>query len=716
MVAMVGLAALPTGRAAFNPPGLTLANSKYWGFHTFVPGEVLTITVYATAGDSITITIEDVSGTPTAQTSVIMGSSGVREVNWTLSTVWPDGTTYQVSAHDDTSATDAGPIGFSIRQYNSALYADHGAYLPGDQVTINWLVVYEKNYTVAPAGVGVIQVHNSTGASLLPTAQANFTAGQGTYPFAIGTAQAVPELATVEFWFNDTAGLRFVHSFATFRIGTLGVTITGISPFAYHPKDVVTATIQTRVTGVPGTPFEPNVPVVINVTDLATGNPAYGATGLTTDGTGVLTYSFVLADAPTTANYELSAIGTAHGVQTANAVAGFNVQPAASVLTVSVSLDKQQYRSGDTIHATAHVVTTETLPMTYSWFVTETATGRILANQFGGTSNTFDYVIPQDYQSGTGFLSITATVNDGNGTIRTAVATTTVAFGFLNLNLNKLQFDPGDVLTAAYSLSSNVMDSPVYLLEIVDSAGSTIQSGPTSGGSASFTIPTSPANSYTFTVIASQGGMSVQASATTNRASGYFLSLSLDRSNYVPGDTITISYTMTARGTSALPSQFEFSIVLFGAATQIETATSPTGTLTLVIPTNAPTGNLPLSVSEANTLTLQVIVVHVGAINPLVADIGGVPLFDILITLLFLVLLLAVILLWRRAGMGRGPRPAPAGKPATPPPPPPSGPTQQTAGPMSVACKHCGASIEITTSKRPIEVMCPSCGETQVVQ
>jgi hypothetical protein len=208
----------------------------------------------------------------------------------------------------------------------------------------------------------------------------------------------------------------------------------------------------------------------------------------------------------------------------------------------------------------------------------------------------------------------------------------------------------------------------------------------------------------------------VQASATTNRASGYFLSLSLDRSNYVPGDTITISYTMTARGTSALPSQFEFSIVLFGAATQIETATSPTGTLTLVIPTNAPTGNLPLSVSEANTLTLQVIVVHVGAINPLVADIGGVPLFDILITLLFLVLLLAVILLWRRAGMGRGPRPAPAGKPATPPPPPPSGPTQQTAGPMSVACKHCGASIEITTSKRPIEVMCPSCGETQVVQ
>jgi predicted RNA-binding Zn-ribbon protein involved in translation (DUF1610 family) len=35
---------------------------------------------------------------------------------------------------------------------------------------------------------------------------------------------------------------------------------------------------------------------------------------------------------------------------------------------------------------------------------------------------------------------------------------------------------------------------------------------------------------------------------------------------------------------------------------------------------------------------------------------------------------------------------------------------------MSVTCRHCGKAIEITTSKRPIEVMCPSCGETQVVQ
>ncbi len=717
MVATVGLVAFPTGRAAFTPPGLTVANSKYWGGHTFVPGEIMSITVYATATDSVTLTIQDISGTPTANTAIIMPASGIREVNWTIPTVWPDAATYRVTAQDTTDATNAGPVGFTIRQYNYALYTDRRAYLPGDTVTVSWVIVYEQNYTPAPPGVGAIQVHDSTGANLLSAAEANITASQSSYAFTIGTAQAVPETGTIEFWFNDTAALRAVHVFATFRIGTLGITVTGLSGAPYNPGDLVTATIQTRITGVPGGYLEPNVPVQINVTDLGTGNlvPAYGSTGLTTDGTGVLTYSFVLAAAPTTADYELSATGTSHGVQSATEVAGFSVAPA-SVLTVSVTLDKLQYRSGDTIHATATVVTTESLPLTYSWIVSESGTGLILATQFGGTAD-YAYTIPSDYQIALpAYLIIQVEVNDGNGTLVFGNAHTNVAYGYLSLNLNELEYNAGDAITATYSLSSNVMTSPTYLLQIVDSTGTTVQSGPTSGGSATYTIPTPAAQYYTFTVVASQGGMRLQAQVTADQASGYFLTLTLDRSNYVPGDTMTISYTVTGRGLSALPSQYEFSVSLYGTATQFVTTSSPTGTLSLVIPANSPTGNVLLQVFELNTGAAELLIVHVGPVNPLVADIGGVPLFDILITLLFVVLLLVVILLWRRTGMGRTPAGPETGKPSTPPPPPPSGPSQQVSGPMSVACKHCGASIEITTSKRPIEVMCPSCGETQVVQ
>jgi DNA-directed RNA polymerase subunit RPC12/RpoP len=89
---------------------------------------------------------------------------------------------------------------------------------------------------------------------------------------------------------------------------------------------------------------------------------------------------------------------------------------------------------------------------------------------------------------------------------------------------------------------------------------------------------------------------------------------------------------------------------------------------------------------------------------------------DWILTLLVIVLILVVFLLWRRTGVGPAPRLPGEGRPTTPPPPAAGPQPPQAAGPMSVTCRHCGKAIEITTSKRPIEVMCPSCGETQVVQ
>src|SRR5438093_1185161 len=53
---------------------------------------------------------------------------------------------------------------------------------------------------------------------------------------------------------------------------------------------------------------------------------------------------------------------------------------------------------------------------------------------------------------------------------------------------------------------------------------------------------------------------------------------------------------------------------------------------------------------------------------------------------------------------------------AAAPPPPPEGPVPSApTSPMSITCRRCGKPIDLSTSRRPIEVMCPSCGETQVV-
>src|SRR5207249_8040100 len=101
--------------------------------------------------------------------------------------------------------------------------------------------------------------------------------------------------------------------------------------------------------------------------------------------------------------------------------------------------------------------------------------------------------------------------------------------------------------------------------------------------------------------------------------------------------------------------------------------------------------------------------VHVGtASSGLSSEIGGVPIYAVVLGLLFLLLLVAVLGLWRRTGGGSlfGPRAAR--------PPPGAGPVQApAAAPTTMAYPRCGKPSEITTSNRPIAAMGPSAGQTQ---
>lgn len=717
MVATFGLALIPTAQANWTGAAVVLAPGKYTGTNIYVPGEQMEITLTATPGDVIDLLIED--STATYQATIgnqTIGTSGARVVPFTVPTTWPDGSGYQVRATDTTSAQLRIRF-FSIETYNVNVWTDRGAYLPGDSVTAYWAVTSVQNGSLAPSGIGVIEAYDLAGTSLLTVPQFNFTAAQGSFSFVIPSSEPTGSTGYVELWYNDTAGLRQYTRFTFFDINGLGIILT-LSAGTYAPGGVVTASIYTKVAPDPanpdlGDPAAPDIPVSVNVTDLGTGNivAGYSATGLVTDSNGYLSYVFQLDTTPTSGDYEIDATATAHGTMSATTSASFTVKAVAS-LSVQITLDKRQYASGDTIHATAQVFATGSPTVTYTWQVSDWDTGNVYAYAPGSTSS-YSYPIPTNYE---GTLMIWVEVNDGNGTTARTLVLTDVAFGYLALSLDKTEFNPGDSITATFSLQSNVITNPTYFWEVKDGSGVTASAGSTTGTSATFTTPNPASDQYTFVVTASQNGRTVQAQQTSYQVSGYFLSITVDRASYNPGDTITISYTMTVRGTSALPSIYRFAIGIVGMPFKSVATTSATGTLYYVIPAGAPQGNEILEVVELTTYTYTEIVVHVGPVNPLVMDVAGVPLFDILIFLLFVVLLLAVILLWRRTGMGRAPPSGEAGKPTTPPPPPPSGPSQQAGGPMSVACKHCGANIEITTSKRPIEVMCPSCGETQVVQ
>src|SRR5437773_1310485 len=219
-----------------------------------------------------------------------------------------------------------------------------------------------------------------------------------------------------------------------------------------------------------------------------------------------------------------------------------------------------------------------------------------------------------------------------------------------------------------------------------------------------YAIPLNYTGRLTFSVRVDDGqGLTstVQSTVTVFVA---VMSLRLDRGDFTPGDAITASYSVTSH--VCLWPTHDYQVA------ERSLTTVPEVDLTLPIPQGVGTGELVVIATESSTGTAIGHTLHIGTTNALWStDIGGVPLFAVLLGLLFILLFVAVLGLWRRVGGGHlmGPR-------AAPPPPPPGDTTQApTTMPMSVICSHCGKSIDLTTSKRPIEVMCPSCGETQTV-
>ena len=380
----------------------------------------------------------------------------------------------------------------------------------------------------------------------------------------------------------------------------------------------------------------------------------------------------------------------------------------ADVLSVTLVLGKTSYVSGDNATATAIVYRTPgPANYTYDWMVRDGFFGTVLATLSNGPS-TYTYAIPADYQ---GTLYFWLTVNDDTSLSQTTTAHAEVAAGYVALTLDRSEFNPGDRITAYYGLRSNVITSPSWTYTVVDFEGTTVLSGATNGTTFSYLTPNPASRWYTFTVTASGTGGSATASLTTSQAGGYVLSISLDRASYAPGDTVRVHVSLAARGTSSLPSQFRFGATLLGVGSASAITTYQEAYVSLTVPRSLSSGDLLLIVNELNTGASGFAMVHVGAGGSFWStDIGGVPAYAVALSLLVIVLLIAVLTMWRRAGGGI------LGAPRGPPAPPPEGPVRApAASPMTVMCRRCGKPIDITTSKRPIEVMCPSCGETQVV-
>lgn len=716
--------------------------------YLYVPGEVLTFQLTSDTPGEIydaPIIVQSTGVILRANNNVTIPPGLTLTLTYTIPANLTDGPDYAIEIGPQDYIENGRPFflrfrlrTFAVQAYELRLEVDRAAYLGGDDVIVTWSAKNLKDGAFAPDGFGQLWVYDASGTSLITPGVHTYAAASGSFGFTVPDLADPALNAVVQSWFNDTTSnpIRFQQAFWFFAIDSLGV-ITDVSPNQYPPGGIVTVDVTTLVSfdqtnPSPFDPPEPDINVDITVWEIpAAGapieHPLYAETGLVTDTHGRLTYVFKLDDnvlgTATSKNFEANASAShRNGIWQWEDRDSFTVNKAAGMSMV-LEFNQDEYQADDTATVTA-IVMPPTPGLTYAFEVRDTTstfctsafpTGALLATDTRST-NSYSYQIPRNFE---GNVCFRVTADDGAGNQVVSAREFPVVFGWLLVNSNVREYNPGQTVTISWELASNRITTPTYFYEVTDADGNLVDSGTTgSARSFNFAVPDPASRFYDFTVTATQEGRTIAGAITLTEISGFFITITFDRSSYAPGDTMDIYYRITARGDAALPSTFTLTYGLtngpaFGGSFRVVSTASDRGSLAYTVPAGIDEGLQPFQVFESNTFTQATEIVTIRGTNPAwFATLGDVP---VLVVIMLLWLILMTLMLWRK-GVLFGTRAPRAPKPEAPKGPSPSEPVYAPAtSPMTVTCRSCGSPIEITTSKRPIEVMCPKCGNTEMV-
>jgi len=778
----MGLVFLPSASAP--PTGIDLSEGKYTGnIGDYVPTEEIEIIIYGPDTEEYDISIRESasglqkkfwdneepntdgelmliydipSGTSDGWYDIYVCDSAAPTCDWGSALIW-DG--YWVQLWTIDIETDRGRTG-TFQDWSVGGDIGDGSYLDKEIVTVHYSITYRKDNMPVQSNDGYLDwIALDDNGGVINGDQDEQVDGIGTFTFKVAIAGLSDDWwddYQVRAWYNESTGVspeNMAFDMEYFYVGSLGVDVSLPFGGTYAPGDHVMVDVTLFVdmgdTGdgiwqpwnehevIPGTPLDDDTDpaqVDVNVFEWDDSDwvaqTQYDIANMIPDYHGVASYIFTLdSDIGDLTDFRVSGTGTYVTVEITSSDL-FTVT-ITGALTVEIELDKLSFISGETITATATVQTsgTEATQVVYTFGVFERVTWNVyvLLDEQIGTENSFQYTTAVDFE---GTLEFRVNAKNVDGYEDDDTISTSVVMGVLLVNADREEYNAGDNIKVSYELVGPLADNnPTYYYTVRDGTGVIIESGEDTDGSFDFSVPAIPSNWYTFGVYAYVDGRTLSGSDSVSLVRGYFLSISFDKEIYSLGDTMTIKYTITARGDSKLPSSFIFQFNLGGGpggdyqAANTE-ATVGSGEFTYLIPSSAmDEGTLIFYVNEWNTGSSATEVITVRGGNPLWwAKLAEIPAFDIL--LLILIIILFILLLKMRAG--RAPAAAAEAAPveeAPPPtapgetPPPPSEPGMEAAAgasALSVPCKSCGSPIELTTSKRPIEVMCPSCGETQM--
>jgi len=744
----------PDAAAPFR--GLLVTPGQYTSTYVYVPGETITFTILATAGEvyDAIVVVRSINPRPwvivgTPFNNQVIPLSNEVTLQYDVPGGLEDGDLYEIDVGDANYIENfqAGVLWssrrFAIQEYVFQIEVNRPAYLGGDEVIMTWSANKLQDGSLATDGDGQIWVYNRNGDDLRTPNPFAFSTSSGSTTFTLPDLADPNYEGLVEGWFNSSIAPPIRHQWTcvglgvsyavrvlgfcpnSFSIDNLGVIVT-VGSSVYPPTAIVSVDVHNVVTNNQPNPFpwdppEPDILVSISVWNTTGATPVnesqYGASGMLTDAHGDLRYLFQLrsgiADGST---FEVRANAShSNQIWRWGAVDTFTVRDAAA-LTLELEFNRNEYQAGDTVEVKAVPSGYGTASLIYIFEVRDTtgsfcgAFGTPLLATSTQTLETYSYRIDDNFAGRICFL---VTVDDGQGNQATRIRDFNVVFGWLLVNADRQEYGPGDRITITWELVSIRIDQPTYFYEVLDATGSLVTSG-LAPSSFVFTVPTTaPSAWYTFRVTATEAGRAVSGFIMVRELTGFFLTLTFDRPSYAPGDTITMRYTISGRSASSiLPNTFVLAYGLLNGPTRMTATSAATGQLTYVVPQGIDEGNKLFQVQEGNTGAGVFEVVSIRGLSAWYATLGDVP---VIVILMVLWLLVMTLLMWRQ-GMFAGLRKPRAPSQTAPAAPSPSEPVYAPASsPMTVTCRSCGGPIEITTSKRPIEVMCPRCGNTEMV-
>jgi hypothetical protein len=626
---------------------------------------------------------------------------------------------------------------FRIQMYIIIAETDSAGYLPGDDVNVFYSVISIKDGRLITEesfedvdfddrewGVWTEDGESTEG----PT---SLSEQSGSFDFTISTVgSAWPDDYIIGIWFNGTYGSdREASTFLTgnmpgqvFRVDTLDLDIW-TDRGTYQHDSVVVVTVEAEVAGTNAP--EPDVDVEITILE-GTGVTAdkisgYGGDDFATDAAGRVVYAFSVdpSDFDEDETFTVRVNASKH-LKEAGREVTFDVAAGGRAIATNMVFDKETYTTGDTVNVNVETAVPSGASTDFTYiYVVETGSGT--KAQEVSDSPLFRYDIPNNFE---GTLRFSVEVYNADGDQGVDVEDKEVHYAVLLLNAEPEQYLPGDTITAEYELISTLMDSPSFFFVVEDAAGLIVLEGEivssAMDGSFEYTVPDVASNFYLFNIMANQDGVAVETFDACWLIGGYDVEIWVDNPTYTPGERVTIHYEIKPRGDEGLPDKFVFSYGMSNGPQYTWQSDSPKGDIFYELPGGVNEGDIWIYTNvmdgDGNWVGGASESLHIqdGASALEWTRALDVPLFSWI--LLLLIILLIIFMLFRRPAA-----PAPEKAPAEAPPEPAPAeeemaPISEEASPLAINCKSCGAEIEITTSKRPIEVMCPSCGETEMVE